>query len=100
MRTALTEAFDTVGVDHSIQNAGNLFSVAFGTSERGVHNYADIKGSATIRYNAFFHSMLESGVYLPPSAFEAWFVSAAHDDAAMDRIISALPAAASAAANA
>jgi len=44
--------------------------------------------------------MLESGVYLPPSAFEAWFVSAAHDDEAMDRIISALPAAAAAAASA
>ena len=87
-------------MDHSIQNAGNLFSVAFGTSEKGVHNYADVKASATDRYTAFFHSMLESGVYLPPSAFEAWFVSAAHDDAAMDRIISALPAAAAAAASA
>lgn len=57
-------------MDHSIQNAGNLFSVAFGTSEKGVHNYADVKASATNRYTAFFHSMLESGVYLPPSAFE------------------------------
>ena len=100
LRRALTEAFTAAGVDHSIQNAGNLFSVAFGTSEKGVHNYADVKASATDRYTAFFHSMLESGVYLPPSAFEAWFVSAAHDDAAMDRIISALPAAAAAAASA
>ena len=47
---------------------------------------------------AFFHAMLEQGVYLPPSAFEAWFVSAAHDDAALDRIADALPAAARAAA--
>ena len=100
LRRALTEAFTAAGVDHSIQNAGNLFSVAFGTSEKGVHNYADVKASATDRYTAFFHSMLESGVYLPPSAFEAWFVSAAHNDEAMDRIISALPAAAAAAASA
>ena len=42
--------------------------------------------------------MLDSGVYLPPSAFEAWFVSAAHDAAALDRIAAALPAAAEAAA--
>ncbi len=42
--------------------------------------------------------MLDGGVYLPPSAFEAWFVSAAHDDAALDRIAAALPAAAAAAA--
>ena len=34
------------------------------------------------------------GVHLPPSAFESWFVSASHDDAAVDRVISALPAAA------
>ena len=43
------------------------------------------------RYAAFFHAMLDAGVYLPPSAYEAWFVSAAHDDAALDRIVSALP---------
>jgi glutamate-1-semialdehyde 2,1-aminomutase len=42
--------------------------------------------------------MLDSGVYLPPSEYEAWFLSDAHDDAAMDQIISALPAAAAAAA--
>lgn len=100
LQKALTEAFNDAGVDHSIQTAGNLFSVAFGTSANGVHNYDDIKASETFRYNAFFHSMMESGVYLPPSAFEAWFLSAAHDDAAMDRIISALPAAAQAAASA
>ncbi|WP_237200349.1 glutamate-1-semialdehyde 2,1-aminomutase [Rothia nasimurium] len=100
LQAALVEAFNTAGVNHSIQTAGNLFSVAFGTAEQGVHNYEDIKASETYRYNAFFHSMLNSGVYLPPSAFEAWFLSAAHDDAAMDRIISALPDAARAAAEA
>lgn len=98
LQTELKSAFDAAGVDHSIQAAGNLFSVAFGTSQAGVHNYADIKASQTYRYNAFFHSMLNSGVYLPPSAFEAWFLSASHDDAAMDLIVSALPDAAQAAA--
>jgi glutamate-1-semialdehyde 2,1-aminomutase len=42
--------------------------------------------------------MLDGGVYLPPSAFEAWFVSAAHDEEALSRIAEALPAAARAAA--
>jgi glutamate-1-semialdehyde 2,1-aminomutase len=42
--------------------------------------------------------MLDRGVYLPPSAFEVWFLSAAHDDRALDRILAALPAAARAAA--
>jgi glutamate-1-semialdehyde 2,1-aminomutase len=41
--------------------------------------------------------MLEQGVYLPPSPYEAWFVSAAHDDEAVERIAAALPAAARAA---
>ena len=51
-------------------------------------------------YRAFFHAMLDQGVYLPPSAFEAWFVSAAHDDRALQHVLDALPAAAEAAASA
>ncbi|MGX1750918.1 glutamate-1-semialdehyde 2,1-aminomutase [Glutamicibacter protophormiae] len=98
LQDAITSAFNAEGLDHSIQRAGTLFSVAFGTSANGVHNYADAQKQEAFRYAPFFHSMLDSGVYLPPSVFEAWFVSAAHDDAALDRIISALPAAAKAAA--
>ena len=98
LSTALTSALSAEGVDHSIQRAGNLFSVAFGTSVSGVRNYADAQGQEVFRYAPFFHSMLDSGVYLPPSVFEAWFLSAAHDDNAMNRIFDALPAAAKAAA--
>ena len=100
LRQALTEALTAAGVDHSIQTAGNIFSLAFGTGEHGVRNYADIKASESWRYPAFFHAMLDAGVYLAPSPFEAWFLSAAHDDAAMDRILSALPDAVRAAAEA
>lgn len=98
LSAALTSALSSEGVDHSIQRAGSLFSVAFGTSVSGVHNYDDAQGQEVFRYAPFFHSMLDSGVYLPPSVFEAWFLSAAHDDAAMNRIFEALPAAAKAAA--
>lgn len=52
------------------------------------------------RFPAFFHALLDGGVYAPPSAFETWFVSAALDDAAFERIEAALPAAARAAAEA
>ncbi|MBD2761000.1 glutamate-1-semialdehyde 2,1-aminomutase [Kocuria sp. cx-116] len=100
LRDALRSAMDAAGVNYSIQEAGNLFSIAFGTRDTGVHTYADAKAQEAFRYTPFFHSMLEAGVYLPPSVFEAWFLSAAHDDSAMDRIISALPAAAQAAAEA
>ncbi|MGA7203445.1 MAG: glutamate-1-semialdehyde 2,1-aminomutase [Specibacter sp.] len=100
LSAALSGALAAEGVDHSIQRAGNLFSVAFGTSANGVHNYADAQAQESFRYAPFFHSMLDSGVYLPPSVFEAWFLSAAHDDAAMNRIFDSLPGAAKAAAGA
>ncbi|WP_363326409.1 glutamate-1-semialdehyde 2,1-aminomutase [Haloactinopolyspora sp.] len=87
------------GVDHVVQYAGNLFSVFFG-AEGPVADFAAAKACDTARFAAFFHAMLEAGVYLPPSAFEVWFVSAAHDERAIDRIAQALPAAAEAAARA
>jgi len=94
---ALTAALDDAGVDHSLQKVGSLFSVAFGTSATGVHNYAQAQAQETFRYGPFFHAMLDAGVYLPPSVFEAWFLSSAHDDAAIARILDALPGAAKAA---
>ena len=98
VREGLVAALDAEGVDHSIQRAGTLFSLAFGTSGTGVRDYRDAQGQEVFRYAPFFQSMLASGVYLPPSVFEAWFVSAAHDDAAVTRVLDALPAAAKAAA--
>lgn len=92
------EALDKAGVPHRVQTAGNMFSVFF--TERPVTNYAEAKAQEAFRFTAFFHSMLAQGVYLPPSAFESWFVSASHDDAAVERIAAALPAAATAAAKA
>jgi glutamate-1-semialdehyde 2,1-aminomutase len=90
--TALTEA----GVEHRIQTAGSLFSVFFTAGE--VRDYDAARTQAAWRFTPFFHALLARGVYLPPSAYEAWFVSAAHDDAALDRVAEALPAAAHAAA--
>jgi glutamate-1-semialdehyde 2,1-aminomutase len=84
------------GVAHQLQYAGNLFSIFFG-AER-VTDFDGARASEVWRYKPFFHAMLAAGVYLPPSAYEAWFVSAAHDGAAIDRIAAALPAAARAAA--
>ncbi|RKR75727.1 glutamate-1-semialdehyde 2,1-aminomutase [Frondihabitans australicus] len=91
-------ALSAEGVAHSVQRAGNLFSFAFtGETPR---NYDDVRAQEGWRYAPFFHSMLDQGVNLPPSVFEAWFVTAAHDDAAVSRILQALPAAARAAASA
>ncbi|MFF8847128.1 glutamate-1-semialdehyde 2,1-aminomutase [Streptomyces sp. NPDC015127] len=94
VRDALTKE----GVAHRLQTASNMFSVFFTPTE--VRDYEDAKKQEAFRFNAFFHSMLADGVYLPPSAFESWFVSTAHDERAIERIAAALPAAARAAAEA
>ena len=93
-----TEALTAAGVPHQLAYAGNLLSVFF--TDRPVHNYQDAAATDTWRFPAFFHALLERGVYGPPSPFEAWFVNAAMDDAAFEVIEAALPAAAAAAAEA
>ncbi|MEJ6489779.1 glutamate-1-semialdehyde 2,1-aminomutase [Leucobacter sp. USCH14] len=95
---AVTAALEDAGVPHRVQRAGTLFSVLFGAFPSAPRGYAEVQRQNVAAHRAFFHAMLERGVNLPPSAFEAWFVTAAHDDAALARIIEALPDAARAAA--
>jgi len=92
------QALTAAGVAHQVQFAGNLFSVFF--AESPVIDFAGAQAAETWRYRPFFHAMLDAGVYLPPSAFEAWFVNAAMDEVALARIQAALPGAARAAAEA
>ncbi|GAA4660509.1 glutamate-1-semialdehyde 2,1-aminomutase [Streptomyces chumphonensis] len=98
LRGLVTEALTKEGVAHTVQRAGSMFSVFF--TDRPVTDYAGARTQDAFRFTAFFHAMLAAGVYLPPSAFESWFVSTAHDDAAVERVAAALPAAARAAAEA
>jgi glutamate-1-semialdehyde 2,1-aminomutase len=97
LSSAVTAALDAAGVPHRLQHAGSLFSVFLGVTAP-VRDYASAQRQDTAAYAAFFHALLDAGVALPPSAFEAWFVSAAHDHAALERIVSALPGASTAAA--
>jgi glutamate-1-semialdehyde 2,1-aminomutase len=92
-----SEALTAAGVPFWLSEAGNLFSVFLGRTAP-VRSFADAKEQSPAAYAAFFHAMLDGGVYLPPSPYEAWFLSAAHDDAALARIADAVPAAAAAAA--
>ncbi|HTQ21499.1 glutamate-1-semialdehyde 2,1-aminomutase [Mycobacterium sp.] len=94
----LADALRKAGVPHQIPRAGNMLSVFF--ADTPVSDFAAARASQTWRYPAFFHALLDAGVYPPCSAFEAWFVSAALDDAAFERIAGALPGAARAAARA
>jgi glutamate-1-semialdehyde 2,1-aminomutase len=94
----VADALTAAGVVHRVQFAGNLFSIFF--AEDPVVDFAGAQAAETFRYKPFFHAMLDAGVYLPPSAFESWFVNTAMDDDAFAAIESALPAAARAAAEA
>ena len=98
LASAVSAAFSAEGVAHTVQRAGTLFSFAFSSS--APTNYEQVKQQDAHRYPPFFHATLDAGVSLPPSVFEAWFVSAAHDDGAITRVLEALPAAAKAAASA
>ena len=91
-----SDALRGAGVPHVIGRAGSMFNVFF--REAPVRDYDDARDQDTAAFGRFFHSMLEQGVHLPPSAFESWFVSASHDDEAVDAVLAALPAAAAAAA--
>ncbi|GMA87830.1 hypothetical protein GCM10025868_30800 [Angustibacter aerolatus] len=97
---AASQALGEAGVPHVVQYAGSMFSVFFteGDDVTEVHDYDGARAQRLPAFAAFFHSMLAQGVHLPPSAFEAWFVSAAHDDTAVERVLAALPRAARAAA--
>jgi len=94
--TMIGDALTAEGVPHRVQFAGNMVSVFFGPDD--VHDYAGARAAQTFRFPPFFHALLERGVYPPPSAFEAWFVSAALDEDSIGRILEALPGAAKAAA--
>ncbi len=99
LSAAVSEALAAAGVAHAIQRAGSLFSIAFGEfAGGGPHNYDEVRAQEAFRYPPFFHALLAQGVSAPPSVFEAWFLSAAHDDVALARTIDALPAASRAAA--
>jgi glutamate-1-semialdehyde 2,1-aminomutase len=94
----VSKALSAAGVVHRVQGGGNLFTVFF--TDQEVTDFDSARTTDTAVFSAFFHAMLDQGVYLPPAAFEAWFFSAAHDDAAIDQVVSALPRAARAAAEA
>lgn len=90
----VTDALSDAGVAHRVQRAGTLFSVLFGAFPEAPTNYEHMQQQDTRQYGAFFHALLDAGVSLPPSAFEAWFVSAAHDAATIAQIAESLPYAA------
>ncbi len=83
VRTAATKA----GVPVQTNSRGGMFGMVF--SDRPPHNFADVQACDHAAFAKFFHNMLDRGIWLPPSGYEAMFVSSAHDDAAISTVVGA-----------
>ena len=75
----LTASAKKHGVQFCAQSVGGMFGLYF--SKAVPASYAEVMSCDKEAFNRFFHAMLDAGVYLAPSAFEAGFVSAAHTEA-------------------
>lgn len=92
LATGLRDVFADAGVAAQVPRVHTLCGVFFGPDP--VHDHDDARAADHRRYAAFFGAMLERGVFLPPSGFEALFVGLAHTDAHIDRIVTAAAGAA------
>lgn len=88
----LEEKAKAAGIPFMTQQVGGMFGLFF-TEQTAVHNFADATACNLNRFNAFFHAMLKEGVYLAPSAYEAGFISAAHQEKELQATLEAAEAA-------
>ena len=87
LEDGLRAAVDESGVQAQVQRVGSMWTLFF--SPQPVTDYASAKTCDTQKFGQYFHAMLERGVYLPPSQFEAAFLSLAHTEAHIDAFIQA-----------
>ena len=83
----LIDAASEAGVPLQLNRVGSMLTPFF--RAQPVQNYADATTCDTAAFSRFFGTMLDEGIALPPSQFEAWFVSLAHDDEAIEQTITA-----------
>ena len=84
----LASAAEQSGIPLAVECAGGMFGFVF-TADGPVRHFEQVAAADTERFKRFFHGMLDNGVYLAPSAFEAGFVSAAHGEAEIDQTLAA-----------
>ncbi len=86
LEQGLTNKFAERGVPAKIARVGSMLTVFF--AENLPHDFTTAKnGCDTKAYASFFHTLLERGIYLPPSQFEAMFISAAHNDEMIEEVV-------------
>lgn len=90
LRDGLHEVLKASGVAYTINQLGSMISVHFGDHE--VVDFATAAACDIEKFKAYFHHMLRSGIYLPPSAYESWFLNNALTYEDLDRTIAATKA--------
>ena len=91
LRSGVSEALTAAGIGHAVGRAGTLFSIFLGLDDAPV-TFDEVSRQDTAAFARMFHALRAAGVALPPSAYEAWFVSAAHSEADVARIVDAVAA--------
>ena len=81
----LARGLKSLGLDYTINQIGSMFTLFF--TDKAVNNFSDAKTSDTALFGKYFKGMLDKGIYLPPSQYESWFLSAALGDSEYDQII-------------
>jgi glutamate-1-semialdehyde 2,1-aminomutase len=87
LKAQLHDVFNKKGMPYTINQLGSMISVHFG--EHKVKDFASAAACDIALFNKYFHHMLDNGIYLPPSAYETWFISAALSDADIEKTIEA-----------
>jgi len=86
--TQIGEILNAMGIEHTINQVGSMFTLFF--NPRPVTDYDTATKSDTKKYAAYFTRMLEAGIYLPPSQFEANFLSTAHTETHINKTLAAI----------
>jgi glutamate-1-semialdehyde 2,1-aminomutase len=87
LESGILGAASKAGAAVRMNRVGSMFTLFF--TDREVFDFDSAKTCDTGRFNRFFHSMLEQGIYWPPSQFEAAFISAAHSESDIERTVAA-----------
>ncbi len=87
LKNALSSDLKELGLNYTINQIGSMFTLFF--TDKAVNNFNDAKTSDTVLFGKYFKGMLAKGIYLPPSQYESWFLSAALGDSEYDQIIAA-----------
>ena len=87
LKQELSADLASLGLNYTINQIGSMFTLFF--TDKAVNNFSDAKTSDTALFGKYFKGMLDKGIYLPPSQYESWFLSAALGDSEYDQIIAA-----------